>query len=50
MKFHTDKDHLCEIDEVEFWYNTQSEAPALFKLQDLVDGFEKAGYTLSFKS
>lgn len=46
MKFRTIREKLDDIDEVEFWYDTQTSDPTIINFEDLVEGFDKAGYSL----
>ena len=49
MKFNTIREKLDDIDEVEFWYDTQASEPTIINMEDLVEGFDKAGYLLTKK-
>lgn len=46
MIYGTDREELDAIKEVEFWYDTQESRPTILSLDELVEGFSKAGYVL----
>lgn len=50
MKFHTKRNLLDDVDEVEFWYDSQATNPTIFDMDQLIEGFDKAGYILTKKT
>lgn len=47
MIYGTVREELDTVKEVEFWYDSQAENPTILSLEQLVEGFDKAGYTLT---
>ena len=46
MIYGTKREELDSIKEVEFWYDSQSTNPTILSIDQLIEGFDKAGYTL----